>query len=109
VSGHGLVCRGAGEGERGRGGHRAPPGRRCRDALATQRAWPAAVGIVGHASGRGRRPRGRGPGHGTVAGARAGGENRATLASGPKGKRRPATVRNGFPILFPNKFSNNSN
>jgi hypothetical protein len=37
------------------------------------------------------------------------GENRAPLASGPKGKRRPAMVRNGFPILFPNKFSNNFN
>jgi hypothetical protein len=28
-SGHGLVRRGAGEGERGRGGHRAPPAVEC--------------------------------------------------------------------------------
>jgi hypothetical protein len=34
-----------------------------------------------------------------------GAENRAALASAPKGKRRPATVRNDFfSFLFPIKF-----
>jgi hypothetical protein len=60
------------------------------------------------ASGRGRRPRGHGPGHGAAAGTR-GGEDRAALASGPKGKRRPATVRNDFSIFISNKFSNKFN
>jgi hypothetical protein len=64
VSGHRLVCRGTGEGERVRGGHRAPPGQRRRHALATRRARPAAVGTAGRTSERGRRPRGRGLGHG---------------------------------------------
>jgi hypothetical protein len=37
------------------------------------------------------------------------GEDRAALASGPKGKRWPATVRNDFSIFISNKFSNKFN
>jgi hypothetical protein len=59
-------------------------------------------------SGRGRRLHGRGPGHGAAVGARAG-EKTGPLWPGPKGKRRPATVRNDFSVFISNKFSNKFN
>jgi hypothetical protein len=40
LSGHGLMSRGASEGERGHGGHQAPPGQRRRRVAATQRRAP---------------------------------------------------------------------